>query len=527
MLMVIVMIALAACSGGANNTPPASSGESSSSTGDSSPAAETPAAPDDGPQYGGVFRIAVTAEGGAPIGVPWENTTNDTLYMVSTVESLVQEATNGDIRPWLADSWDLDLDNNEYVFQLHEGIKFWDGSDFNAEVAAWNLTNCIEAGQLQGVNTAEARDTYTLVLHFENFQNQILSRLASRTTGFISKESFDKNGLEWARENPVMTGPFKFESWTRGEKLVLVKNENYWIEGEPYLDGFTYMFVRDVMTQQAALQSSGDQSIDVLGTTSGEQAATLRDLGFIVESFGIGPLVLVPSSKDASSPLANPDVRRAIAWAIDRDSISAARGFGILTPAYQLTDPAAVGYLPASENFGYDVAKAKQYLADAGYPDGFTTKLIAMPGFADRDAVVIMQDQLAAIGITAELEFPDSGGYNEYRSGGWDGMLVQHFRIAANANNMLNVYLPPEAVSFVSLKRSDGVIDAIVESSKTPEVDPVAVQKVYKLMQDDAMMIPIYNVQDMYVTKDTVRDGGFAQWGGSTVWQAHSLWLAK
>jgi peptide/nickel transport system substrate-binding protein len=522
----MLALAMVTACGGGGNTGGENAGADANAAADGGGEDTTPATPA-GPVSGGVLRLTATAEGAAPMGVPWENTTNDTLYIVPMVESLVLERSDGTIEPFLGESWNVDMDAKEVTFKLKEGVKFTDGSDFNAEVAVWNLTNCIEAGQLVGATSAEVRGDYEIAIKFDTYQNQMLSRLAARTCGFVSKESFDANGIEWARENPVYTGPFVMKEFVRGEKMELVRNENYWGENMPYLDGVTFLFIRDVMTQQAAMQSEGDQSLDLLGTTSGETAKTFQDLGFVVDKMSIGPLVLVPSSKDKNSPLANADVRKAIAWAIDRQAISDARGFGIMTPAFQMISADWGAHLPSSEDIGYDVAKAKQFLADAGYPDGFKTKIILMPGFADRDAMVIVQNQLAEIGIEVELELPDSGGYNNYRSTGWDGLLAQHFRVAPNVNNMWNVYLPPEEISLVSLARDPATMEALKVSSATPEVDDAAAQAVVRAMHESMMMIPVYDIYDITISKDYVKDTGFCQWGSSTVWLARQAYLAQ
>jgi peptide/nickel transport system substrate-binding protein len=514
----VMVLGAASCGGGSNNE--------ATTEGDGAEA-EVVTSPPEGPSDGGVLRVSVTAEGAAPMGVPWENTTNDTLFIVPMVESLVKERSDGTIEPYLAKSWNIDIEGGEILFELNEGIRFTDGTDFTSDDVVFSLTECINAGQLAGATGVEARGDYTVAVLFDAYQNNIINRLAAKTCGIISKDAFEANGIEWARENPVTTGPFKLESYTMGEELVLVKNDDYWGEGEPHLDGIHYLFIRDVMTQQAAMQSSGEQSLDALLTTSGEQAKTLQDVGFDVSRLSIGPLALIPSSKNADSPLANADVRKAIAWAIDRDAIAAARGFGILTPAYQMISEDWSAHLPDSENIGYDPEKAKQYLADAGYPDGFKTKIIAMPGFADRDAVVIMQSQLDEIGIEAELEFPDSGGYNNYRSTGWDGLLAQHFRVQANVNNMWNVYLTPEEVSLVSLLRDPAVMEALLVSSQTEIVEAGAAQAVVKAMHDSMMMIPVYNIYDIWVTKPAVNGAEWCEWGGSTVFLPEKTWLEQ
>ena len=128
--------------------------------------------------------------------------------------------------------------------------------------------------------------------------------------------------------NPVGTGPFKFVSYERGSKLTFTKWEGYWQKGLPYLDGIEYLFIRDPMTQQAAMRASGSEKVHVLCVTSGEQAAMMKAQGFEVLTMPIGPVSLMPDSNNADSPLSKKKVRQAISYAINRDAIVKARGFG-------------------------------------------------------------------------------------------------------------------------------------------------------------------------------------------------------
>jgi ABC-type transport system substrate-binding protein len=99
------------------------------------------------------------------------------------------------------------------------------------------------------------------------------------------------------------------------------------------------------------------------------------------------------------------------------------------------------GYVKESEFGRYDPQKAKQLLTEAGFPNGFKTKLIVMPAMVDRDAMVAVQRNLAAIGIQAEMEFPDMGGYMNYRFQGWsNGFMCQHTRALANFNSSFSIY---------------------------------------------------------------------------------------
>ena len=138
------------------------------------------------------------------------------------------------------------------------------------------------------------------------------------------------------RVEPRRHGPFKFVSYERGSKLTFVKWDGYWQKGKPYLDGIEYVFIRDSMTQQAAMRASGAEKIDVLSVTSGEQAAMMKAQGFEILSMPVGPVSLIPDSNNPDSPLSKRKVRQAVSYAINRDAIVKARGFGFWSAANQI-----------------------------------------------------------------------------------------------------------------------------------------------------------------------------------------------
>ncbi|MDR1589924.1 MAG: ABC transporter substrate-binding protein [Oscillospiraceae bacterium] len=535
-LALMVALSIAACGGGSDiETPSQTSGGTPPDSGSpTAPAAESPSSgtptdtpPSGGASYGGVVRIVCTAEGANPIGVPWEVFGVDTALLIPAVESLLLERTNGEIVPFLAESYEEDAENLEIRIKLRQGVKFHDGSDFNADVAIWNLERSIEHGG--NISTAvigvERRGDYELALLLDKYQNNIISGLASHANGMISKESYEENGIDWARDNPVGTGPFKLKEYVHGGSITFVKNEDYWQDGKPYLDGMEFQFIRDVMTQNVALQAAGDQSINVLDTTNGEQIQMFSQMGYRINSMPIGPISLVPNSLDSSSPLSKLEVRQAISFALNRESIVAARGFGVLQPAYQFVGEGWNAHLPDSYNLSYDLDKAKTLLAEAGYPDGFTTTLIAQPGLADKDAVVAMQSQLAQIGITAEVEFPDSGGYSAYRSNGWEGLLVQHTRSLTVIASTFNFYFGQTMKLLSQLWYPDEMEQAI-ENGFAKSENTEEVQQLHKMVLDNVLVIPVYYLYDTWITQPNVEGGGFAGWGSSTMFLPEEVYLA-
>jgi peptide/nickel transport system substrate-binding protein len=480
-------------------------------------------------QYGGIMKVVDMAEGAAPIGAPWENNTIDTKLMGPVIETLYREDPSGKVYPHLATDYKLDLENKTLTFNLRKGIKFHDGTDFNAEAARWCYQKGIDAKIAAGWESVEAVGDSAIRIHFKNYQNDFLGRACGRSFGMISPTAFNKNGIEWARWHPVGTGPFKFVKFQRGNILEYTKNENYWVKGKPYLDGISFLFIRDPMTQQAALLTKDpEQRVDVLSVTSGEQAAMMKAQGFQVLSMPIGPVSLIPDSANADSPLSNRKVREAISYAIDREGIVKARGFGIWKPAYQFQPDNMPTYIPNFQGTLYNPQKAKQLLTEAGYPNGFKTKLIVMPAMVDRDAMVAVQRNLAAIGIQAEMEFPDMGGYMNYRFQGWsNGFMCQHTRALANFNSSFSIYFLPAYKQFPSLKRTDGLIEMIEASNRSPEPSSEKGQPMERLIAQDTMVIPLYYVYELYITRSTVHDTGYTEWSGATIFKPEDAWLSK
>lgn len=552
LLALIMVLSLVACGGNGDDgntsapptdasTSPGGSPSAPSGGGDGGGSTEpsTPATSLGEQEYGGTLRIVNTSEGATPLGVPWEVIGIDVNLITPYGESLVLERTNGDIEPWLATSWEIDTEGLTITFQLRDDVYFTDGSKFNADVAAWNLQNAIDASVMNpAIVKASAIDEYVLLVELDRWANSLFAGFASHSFAMISKEAFEANGIEWARENPTGTGPFKLKNYIHGEKIIYEKNENYWQDGKPYLDEIEFVFIRDTMTQNVALQATGDQSIDVLNTNSGEQMATLQNLDVYIDSMSIGPVSLIPSSVDENDPLSKLEVRQAISYAINRDALVAARGFGYLTAATQFIPDTWGAHLPDSYNVSYNQEKAKQLLADAGYPNGFSTTLYAMPGMVDRDIVVAVQDMLKAVGIDAAVEFPDSGGYSNLRYNGWEnGMLVQHTRSLTAILSTFSLYfdatLDAETNELYYLymascwRPKQEMYDALQAAGRAPEPDDALLQECHRIIMENMVCIPLYNIQDGFIIKNNVHDTGFSQWGSGTMFLPSEAWKSS
>ncbi|SHH96865.1 extracellular solute-binding protein, family 5 Middle [Sporobacter termitidis DSM 10068] len=526
-LALVLVCSLFACA----KTPGTDTSPSSSAPGapvlaaTASPSADSDA--EGTPQYGGVMKIVCTAEGANPIGVPWLVYGVDLILLVPTCETLFIQSASGDLEPVLAESYKTDIDNKQIVIELRQGVKFTDGSDWNADVAVWNLRNDKKANMVSTAITDIVKlGDYEIALKFDQYSNDIVSSLTTHTNAVISKESYEKNGEAWAKDNPVGTGPFILKKYVQGASIEFTKNPNYWQKDKPYLDGIEYQFIRDAMTQNIAMQADGQQSVDVLETTSGEQIETLRQLGFTIISAPMGTNCLIPSSKDQSSPLSKTEVRQAISYAIDRDSIVAARGFGVWTSGDQMVaDAFPAGHLDDSYNCTYDLDKAKELMKQAGYENGFSTTIYAQPGMTDKDTIVAIQSMLSQIGIKAELQFPDSGGYTAIRKD-WDGLLVQHVRALPQIGSTFNFFFGKTQTIYPNLWAPDEM-ETLIQDSMHIQDNAQQLRDMAELTADNMLVIPVYNQMDTWVTKPYVKGGEFTKWDAGTQYQPANAYFAK
>ena len=482
------------------------------------------------PQYGGVMKIIDISEGAQPLGAPWDVKGIDTKLIKPVVENLLREDINGNYHPGLATGWKIDQTKNTITVPLRKGVKFHDGTDFNAKAAKWCMDQGIKANVVKGFLSVDVIDDYTIRVNVDKYQNNFLNFLTSSYgAGMVSPTAFEKKGAEWAKWNPVGTGPFKFVSYERGSKLKFTRWDGYWQKGLPYLDGIEYLFIRDPMTQQAAMRASGAEKVQVLCVTSGEQAAMMKAQGFEVLTMPIGPVSLIPDSKNSDSPLSKQKVREAVSYAINREAIVKARGFGFWSPALQIPSPGQLGYVKNLPYGQYDPKKAKQLLAEAGYPDGFKIKIIVMPAMVDRDAMVAVQRFLGEIGIQVELEFPDGGGYTALRwKDGWrNAFMAQHTRMLATTNITYNFYWQTITGQWPSLKRTEGLLEKLDASLKTINPEDAKGQELTKMMAEDVMIVPIYYIYEMYVVQPNVHDTGYCEWSATTVFTPERAWLSK
>ena len=459
------------------------------------------------------------------IGLPWDLFPGTTLS-VPWSESYFLATADGGFEPALATSWEVDVENSEVRIKLREGIKFTDGTDYNAEVAAWNLNTQVDSGKLfYSFKGAEARSEYEVAILLEFFWNGFFPTMSTHCYSQVSMENYLKNGMEYAQANPVGTGPFKVTKTVSGMSATYDRNENYWESGKPYLDTIEYIYMTDVLTQEAAMLSTGSDAIDILTTTAGEQVQMLMSQAPVYrKTLPIGPVCFWPSSNNPDSPFAIKEVRQAVAYALDREALCDARGFGILKPADQLIPEGFKGHLAnPPEYFDYDIDKAKELLTQAGYPNGFSTTIYGRG--VDQDIVVAMQGMLDAVGIKAELQFPESGAWSDLRNkSGWEGLTTLQFRLLANPVDAFYLHYDIYNQFNVSCARPAEMESAYLAARLTEDIDQDLTALMQTVTLDTMGVIPIYNTYDSFIIRNTIHDTGHAIYDSGTVWTPANAW---
>ena len=478
-------------------------------------------------KYGGILRFNHSKPAGI-IGNPllirgWNHEFIDFCLQTLIVPSNTKLGT---FEPQLATSWELAPDKSSYTFKLRKGVKFHDGTDFNAQAVKWNLDMWVKSKRprLDKVTSIDVIDDYTVRFNLSGWDSVSLFDFA-KDTFIVSPTAWQKNGDEWVKYNPVGTGAFKLVEFKRNVSLKYEKNKHYWKEGLPYLDGLFITQIGDPMTAIASLKKG---EIDAWLGVDPITGSELKKEGKWVISTNPGPHeAIFFNSENPSSIWSDKRMREALEYGIDKASIAKAIGRGFYFPIYEIVHsiPAKAGTTPRR----YDPEKAKQLLKEAGHPS-LKVKLSYMAGPQQSDFVAI-QGNLSKIGITLEPEALMGPAYHkkQFEPVVGDNLVLAMQR--GGPNELLvsvDETLAPGTVFFKGVKRPAGFEDLLNSALREPEMGKAlsTLYKMEKLAYDDAMFIPLWGVLFIAVDAPYVK-GTVWFWGSMPYPNLESAWLDK
>lgn len=334
----------------------------------------------------------------------------DPLFFFERIDEGDWEYTPGLVVDW-------ELGDEEAVFHLREGVKFHDGSDWNADVLAWNIDRFINEpqsvaiGLMGGINLqdpTEIVDTHTLRINLTRPAPTLLSQFNNPNTYPMSKVSFEELGADQFGENPVGTGPFKFSEWRKNDRVVVTRNEDYWMKDAsgqqlPYLDGITYRVIIDDSVRMLEMEA---ESVDFTDLVQGKDVPEIvADPNLVyLEADWVGNAYRLIFNAQGGIFHDNVNLRKAALYAINREALAAALGGGIGTPEKYFVRPGALGYDESLPYYWYDPEKARALLSDAGYPNGVDVELLVIARTIDNLQAEMLKAMFDEVGIRTTVE---------------------------------------------------------------------------------------------------------------------------
>ncbi|MCL4459430.1 MAG: ABC transporter substrate-binding protein [Chloroflexi bacterium] len=388
------------------------------------PAAEAPTVtPTKGPPVGvprpgGTLIFAVDAVADSLEPATWQAWGNmlasDLLF-----DTLVQSREEGKITPGLAESWEISPDGLVYTFHLRRNVKFHDGSPFTAEAVKisferqymkdhrYNTPMLFQSDQfLWAIKEIKVLDDYTVQLVRKEPSGGQLRQLTHMAASIVNPVTLEKYGKDEAPRHPIGTGPFVFEAF-RPNELAMKANPDYW-GGRPYLDRVIIRAIADDASRVAALAAGEVDATIFLPADFYKQVQQNPKLRL---QFGASLSVTYLGFNCKDPVLSNQKLRQALSYAVNRKNVIDVIYAGQAVPALGFIPPAIFGYDPNLKSYAYDPKKAKELLAEAGYPGGLELTLTSQSEIHWPKLAQLIQSDLAAIGVKVNIETLDSSAF--------------------------------------------------------------------------------------------------------------------
>ncbi len=342
--------------------------------------------------------------------------------VVETLVTFADESTR--IVPGLAESWTISKDGLTYTFKLRKGVAFHDGTPFNAQAVKFSIERQINpehpAAKLGkypfanyffgNVKALEVMDEGTVRFVLKEARASFLAVLTAGAASIVSPTAAMKSGLDYAAA-PVGTGPFKFASWDRGQRVVLEKNPSYW-RFPVKVDRVVF---RPVTEDQARLTELLTGALDLIVGTPPDFVGQLENHPKVTLQKQVGAHVWYLGFNNAKKPFDDKRVRQALNYAVNKDAIvrDVLKGTGAVSKGPVL--PGTWGDEGGIKPFPYDPERARKLLAEAGFPNGFSTTLWVPESGSGMQSPVAMstviQSNLKAVGVNVTLQTMEWGAY--------------------------------------------------------------------------------------------------------------------
>lgn len=442
--------------------------------------------------------------------------------MVNVYEGLVKyKADSTEIEPCLATEWKISDDGKEYTFTLRQGVKFHDGTPFNADAVKYSIERQLPpkvtddmpyaSFTFEQVDKVEKIDDYKVKITLKQPSTPFLANLAMALAApIVSPTAAEKNGGK-LMETPVGTGPFKFVKWDKGQAITLEKNNDYW-GTKAKSDKVIFRFIKENSVRASELLAG---TADIIDSVDANDIKKLQDNK--IELFkGQGMNINYMAFNCSRAPFNDPKVREAISRAINKEELVKYLYQGYATQAESPLPSFIPGFNDKSKSYGYDPEKAKQLLKEAG-KENLQIKMITYSNARPYNSVngqklaEAIQNYLSKVGVTAKIDVFEWKEYKTKVAQG-EGDILFYGWIGDNgdADNFMSLFDSKEIKSSLnSAKYTNKQVDELLAKARTTP-NGTSRNDLYKQIQDivlkDAAWLPISNAQDLAAYSPKVKN---------------------
>jgi len=457
--------------------------------------------------------VMVRAEDSTSL-LPPETSANVDIWTLQQVyETLtVNRADGSGVDPLLATGWTTSDDGLTWTFDIRQGVTFHDGSPLTAADVAWSLDfDRTESDTNQWwsifspIDSVTAPDDTTVEVVLSQPFPQLPAYLALFAAA-VYPEDFADHDEAYMREHPIGTGPFMFREWVKGSSLSIAKYPGYWDPQFPYLDSVTFNVVPDDNTRMLQLQG-GQAQIDEFPSPA--SMATLQQTSGVVAEDVESTQVLFVNLNNRSEGLDDPVARRALSYAVDRQSIldTVLSGFG--TVANSFLSPGLAGHDDQVDGGVFDMDLAKETLAASEHPDGFPLTIEVSAGNSDYEQIAqVLQQSWGELGIDVTIKPVDGTvASSDRRAGTFDVQVGYATSDVVDPYQMVDFLVLTDGRGINSGYTGEQVYGLADQLAATgdPAEQAELLSQIQQIVADEAPLIPIAFQPLLYAYSDQVQ----------------------
>lgn len=448
--------------------------------------------------------------------------------LIYIYDRLVSRDYNFNYKSGLAESWDTSEDGLTWTFHLREGVKFHDGKPLTAEDVKFTIDTIKDpdtaspfAGDIAAIKEVVVKDDLTVDIILEYPFPNLLFNLSNTAAGIVSKDAYQQYGDEYGSKYVVGTGPYIFQEWVKGDKIVLAKNPEYnwgpeWMSntGPALIDKIVLRTIPEENARLMELETGGVHILRNVPAAFVEKLESNAEIDIVAGSATkLGYLAYACDKK----PFTDVRVRRAINHAINREEIIEYVFRSVGQPAYGYLPPALQDeYYADSEKDGYkyDPDKAKELLAGAGFAGGLKLILSSDNSTENSRLAQVLQNQLKQVGIDVEIQLYDSSSYTAMLQEGKQELFIRLYSWP-NAD-ILDWFLLSSQFPYPNHSRwvDDTTDELLTRAARmaTWEERAEEYKKAQKHLIEQAVWCPIYIPDNLIAVREEVKNFKYHPW---------------